>query len=245
MKPLERKAYGSIPHLPKSRLGPGDHYIHPGQEVILTEKPRDRHDRIIVTEKLDGSCVAVARKDGQLLALARSGYLAQTSPYQHLQHFAVWVRQNEARFCHLDEGERLCGEWISMAHGTLYGPPMTTPFVPFDLMVKDKRLPTDQMREVSAKADLRHAHVISDGPPFSVDASLKAIADGGFHGAMDSVEGCVWRCERRCEFDFIAKFVRHDKQDGKYFEQISGQPPIWFWRPPPTPPSLMDAAGPL
>jgi hypothetical protein len=230
MKPLEQKAYGSIPHLPKSRLGPGDHFIHPGQQTILTEKPRDRHDRIIVTEKLDGSCVAVARKDGQLLALAKSGYLAQTSPYEHLQHFAVWVRQNEGRFVSLEEGERLCGEWISMAHGTIYAN-IPVPFVPFDLMAKGKRFPVDQMLHVAGKCDLTPAAIISAGPPMSVEDAIAAIKDGGFHGAQEDVEGCVWRCERKGEFDFIAKFVRHEKQDGKYFEQFTGQPPIWFWRP--------------
>lgn len=229
-KPLGRKAYGSIPHLPKSRLGPGDHFIHPGQQVILTEAARDKHDRIIVTEKLDGSCVSVAKKDGQILAVARSGYLAQSSPYEHLQHFAVWVRQNEYRFARLGEGERLCGEWMSMAHGTIYGP-MADPFVPFDLMVEDRRLPIDAMLEASSLAGLRPAHIVHDGPPLSVPLAVAAIANGGFHGAVDEVEGCVWRCERRGEFDFIAKFVRHDKQDGKYFEQQTGRPPIWFWRP--------------
>lgn len=229
-KPLGRKAYGSIPHLPKSRLGPGDHFIHPGQQTILTEKARDRHDRIIVTEKLDGSCVSVAKIDGQILAVARSGYLAQSSPYEHLQHFAVWVGQNASRFASLTDGERLCGEWCSMAHGTIYAP-MRVPFVPFDLMAGEKRLPIDQMHDIAGKADLDPAKVISDGPPFSIPLAMAAIASGGFHGALDDVEGCVWRCERRGEFDFIAKFVRHEKQDGKYFEQFTGKPPIWFWHP--------------
>lgn len=230
MKPLGRKAYGSIPHLPKSRLGPGDHFIHPGQQTILTEKVRDRHDRIIVTEKLDGACVSVCRKDGEIIAVARSGYLAQTSPHQHLQLFAAWVRDNEDRFFALEEGERLCGEWMAMAHGTIYEP-FDEPFIPFDLMAQDKRLPFDQMMEVAASADLTPAAVISDGDPMTVEDAVAVIEDGGFHGAIDAVEGCVWRCERRGEFDFIAKFVRHEKQDGKYFEQITGQPPIWLWRP--------------
>lgn len=229
-KPLGRKAYGSIPHLPKSRIGPGDHFCHAGQQAILTEKARDRHDRIIVTEKLDGSNVAVARVEGQIVALGRSGYLAQTSPHEHLQHFAVWVRQNHDRFDRLQDGERLCGEWITMAHGTIYKP-MVVPFVPFDLMTGEKRLPHDLMHEVAAASGLLPAHVISDGPPLSIEAALAAIAEGGFHGAEDGVEGCVWRCERQGEFDFIAKFVRHDKQDGKYFARFTGNPPIYFWRP--------------
>ena len=66
-KPLGRKAYGSIPHLPNSRIGPGDHKCHEGQERIATVKSRNKHDVIIVQEKLDGSNVAVALKDGIIL----------------------------------------------------------------------------------------------------------------------------------------------------------------------------------
>lgn len=77
-KPLGRKAYGSIGHLPGSRLGPGDHHVHAGQGRICTLVARDRHDQIIVTEKVDGSCCAVAKVEGQILALGRAGYPAQT-----------------------------------------------------------------------------------------------------------------------------------------------------------------------
>jgi len=56
-KPLGRKSYGSIPHLPGSRLGPGDYHAHEGQARIATEKARDKHDKIYVQEKLDGSNV--------------------------------------------------------------------------------------------------------------------------------------------------------------------------------------------
>ena len=44
-KPLGGKAYGSIPHLIGSRVGPGDHHCHEGQARIATEKVRDKHDR--------------------------------------------------------------------------------------------------------------------------------------------------------------------------------------------------------
>ncbi|HYF69139.1 MAG TPA: hypothetical protein VD884_13440, partial [Ohtaekwangia sp.] len=59
MKPLGGKSYGSIPHFYGSRLGPADHHCSPGQQVIATEKKRDRHDYIIVQEKLDGGNVGV------------------------------------------------------------------------------------------------------------------------------------------------------------------------------------------
>ena len=44
VKPFGRLSYGSIPHLPGSRLGSGDHHITEGQARILTVKTRDKHD---------------------------------------------------------------------------------------------------------------------------------------------------------------------------------------------------------
>jgi len=38
-KPLGIKSYGSIPHLPGSRIGIGDHKCHEGQERIATKGP--------------------------------------------------------------------------------------------------------------------------------------------------------------------------------------------------------------
>jgi hypothetical protein len=63
-KPLGIKNYGHIAHLPGSRMGPGDHKCHTGQERIATRQTRDRHDLVIVQEKLDGSNVGVARSTG-------------------------------------------------------------------------------------------------------------------------------------------------------------------------------------
>jgi ATP-dependent RNA circularization protein (DNA/RNA ligase family) len=111
VKPLGQKAYGSIPHLPYSRLGTGDHHIDQGQALIATKKPRDRNDLIIVQEKLDGSNCSVAKVKGQILALGRSGHLAETSPYAQHQLFAKWVKANEERFDKLlNENERVAGE---------------------------------------------------------------------------------------------------------------------------------------
>lgn len=44
MKPLNRKNYGSIPHLSNSKLGIGDHFVNQGPERISTEKKRDKHN---------------------------------------------------------------------------------------------------------------------------------------------------------------------------------------------------------
>jgi hypothetical protein len=229
VKPLGRKAYGSIPHLPGSRLGPGDWSIHVGQEAICLTKARDRHDRVIVTEKLDGSNVAVARIGGDVLAVTRAGYLASDSPYPQHHHFGAWVDLNAGRFlAALNDGERLNGEWLALAHGTRYALPHE-PFVVFDAMREAERLPWDEIVGRCAMGAFTHARVLSDGPPVSVEDILPILMVSG-HGALDPVEGAVWRVERHGQFDFNAKWVRPDKVDGKYLTDISGHPEVWHWR---------------
>ena len=231
MKPLGRKNYGSIGHLPTSRLGPGDHRITDGQCRIATEKCRDRHDVVIVQEKLDGSNVGVAKlDDGSIVALGRSGYLAQTSPYEQHQLFADWVRQNVDRFDFLTPGERLCGEWLAQAHGTVYTL-AHEPFVAFDLMIGETRANFATFSQRVAAAGFTMPHLVSVGPPRKIQDVMDALGQHGFHGADDDVEGAVWRIERQGVVDFLCKYVRPDKVDGKYLTEISGQPPVWNWRP--------------
>lgn len=223
MKPLGHKAYGSIPHLPGSRLGPGDHHCSPGQAVIACEKPRDRHDIIIVQEKLDGSNVSVAKIDGKCIALTRAGYTAESSP--HLQHhiFAKWVTLNYDRFYSvLKEGERLCGEWLAMAHGTKYAL-IHEPFVVFDLMVGHIRVLYSDFLQIIVPGGFTTPQLLHMGGPFSVENAIDKITTSG-HGAIDPVEGAIWRVERKGTVDFLVKYVRPDKEDGKYFEEITGKP---------------------
>ncbi len=102
-KPLGRKNYGHIPHLPGSRMGPGDHKCHEGQTRIVTAKARDKNDEIFVQEKLDGSNVGVARIGDVLHALGRSGYAAASSPHEQQRHFSDW------RMPTLSTSWRCCG----------------------------------------------------------------------------------------------------------------------------------------
>lgn len=227
-KPLGGKAYGSIAHLPGSRLGLGDHHCHEGQAVIATAKARDRHDRIIVTEKLDGSNVCVANVGGAIMALTRAGYLARTSPFPMHHAFADWVMARD--WSKLPRDHRLSGEWMHTAHGTLYQDP--DPLIAFDVIGPDgKRLAHDEARQVMQSCGVVGAHVLSDGLPMSIDQAMAAIGVTGFHGATEQVEGAVWRVERKGVFDFMAKFVRNDKQDGKYLETMTGNDPIVMVRP--------------
>lgn len=231
-KPLGRKAYGSIPHLPGSRMGPGDHHCSPGQAAIACQKVRDKNDAVIVQEKLDGSCVSVAcLEDGSIVALGRSGYLAQTSPYPQHQLFADWVRKNEGRFVSvLGPGDRVVGEWLAQAHGTRYGL-IHEPFVAFDIMREDARANYASVQRQLLPGGFVLPALLHIGP-CTIERAMGIIAGDGFHGALEAVEGVVWRVERNGEVDFLAKYVRPDKQDGCYLPQkgTSGGE-IWNWRP--------------
>lgn len=239
-KPLGHKAYGSIAHLPTSRLGKGDHSIHSGQARICCERTRDRHDLVIVTEKLDGCCTAVARIGDQIIALGRAGWPASTSPYEMHHLFDSWVRQRESLFRSLlNDGERLVGEWLAQAHGTRYDLPHE-PWVVFDLMREHSRA---IMAEVVGRinltgCDLWHASLMPKPIGHTGAISIASVRQWldrgnghGGHGAIDPVEGAVWRVERKGKVDFLAKWVRPDKVDGRYLPEVSGGEAVWNWRP--------------
>jgi hypothetical protein len=236
-KPLGRKNYGSIGHLPNSRLGLGDHCVTEGQARIATIKTRDKHDRVIVQEKLDGSNVGVGRLGDAIIALGRAGYRAESSPFEQHKKFASWANDNEKRFLDiLDDGERIVGEWILQAHGTKYAL-RHEPFVAFDLMVGSERMPFGQFMD-----RVRHLFVvpaiIETNKPITVHEALRRLGEFGFHGALDPVKGAVWRVERhvktssssserKWKVDFLTKFVQPDKIDGKYFPEKEGGQAIW------------------
>ena len=228
-KPLGRKAYGSIPHLPNSRIGPGDHKCHEGQERIATVKSRNKHDVIIVQEKLDGSNVAVALKDGIILPLSRAGYLANTSHYRHHLMFWNWVYENEERFRNvLNEGEQISGEWLAQAHGTRYEL-KHEPFVVFDIFDENRKRYAWNIVLEKLSTNFVIPHCIHCGNPMSIDDVMLLLGKYGYHGALDEIEGAVWRIENRGKFDFMVKYVRPNKVDGLYLEVMEGET-YWNWK---------------
>src|SRR5690606_19498045 len=128
-------------------LGRGDYFIHEGQARILTGGTRDRHDRICVQEKLDGSNCALANIDGQLVPLTRAGYTATSSRFEQHQLFAHWARVNAWRFAFLQPGQRVVGEWLAQAHSVRYEVDDVGVFAAFDLMVGHERAPYDRFVE--------------------------------------------------------------------------------------------------
>lgn len=222
-------------------MGPGDHKCTEGQARIATEKKRDKHDHIICQEKVDGSNVGVAKVNGEILAIGRAGYLANTSPFIQHHLFHAWVESQKTRFAELlDEGERLCGEWLAQAHGTRYKL-QHEPFVAFDLMVETRRAVYYDFIGRVQEFNFTTPHVLYKGDPFSIENALESIKISG-HGAIDPIEGAVWRVhrnrlknkhtkERIWVVDFLVKYVRPDKVDGLYLPEISGMDPVWNWYP--------------
>lgn len=229
-KPLGRKAYGSIPHLPGSRTGPGDYTITEGQARIATVKTRDRHDTVIVQEKLDGSNVSVAKtKEFGIIPITRSGYTALSSPYEQHHLFHLWVYKNYKMFDDLlEEGERICGEWLAQAHGTRYEL-SHQPFVPFDIFdTTNKRINFNSFKERVISTCMIWPQVLYIGNAIPIKDALSILKDHGYHGAIDKAEGLIYRVERNGIVDFLAKYVRPDKIDGKYLPEKNGlNRPIW------------------
>ena len=214
MKPLNRKNYGSIPHLSNSKLGEMDYFIHEGQERILTEKKRDKHDNILVFEKYDGSNVGVGKKDGNIFALTRSGYEASTSQYKQHHEFAKWVNERKDMFDSLlKEGERVTGEWLLQAHGLMYKIE-NDPILFFDYFNSNNER---QSFEVLEQMGLPLPRLLHKGDSVSVD-ELKPILNLKTDSIMsvEAPEGLVYRVERKGKVDFLAKWVRQDFEAGKY-----------------------------
>jgi len=224
-KPLGYKSYGSIPHLIGSRLGEGDHHAEQGQCRIATERLRDKHDFIIVQEKLDGGNVGIAKHQGKIIAITRAGYKAETSPYKTHHAFAEYVRRNYKRFDELlNEGERICGEWMLTAVGTLYDLPHE-PFVAFDLFNGKNRYNHYETNARLAYSHIPRPQVLSIGQPLPIETALELI-NVSAHGAKEPVEGAIWRVERRNIVDFLVKYVKPEKVDGKYLKEdiVNGMP---------------------
>jgi len=214
-KPLGRKNYGSIPHLQDSRLGPTESHIEEGQERIATKEVRDRWDLVIVQEKLDGSNVGVAKINGEIVALTRAGYAVSTSPYNQHHKFGQYVEREKKRFDGLlDEGDRVVGEWLLVAHGTMYD--LThEPFVPFDIMREAVRINYHNFLQRVSLYEFPTPNLLHMGGGLTIKLFEKLIG-AGKHGA-ERVEGGIWRVERKGIVDFLCKYVRRDKEDGKYF----------------------------
>jgi hypothetical protein len=226
-RPLGHKTYAKIPHLPGSRTGPSDRVAAANLSRRFTHQAQPG-DELVVREKLDGSCVAVALKHGQVLALGREGWRAEESDNPGRRLFARWVASHAARFgALLREGEWLVGEWLALAHATRYQL-RHEPFVVFDLVTSAGALGTDAL-DARLGGTCARPHLLHRGGPITVAEVDARLGEWGHHGALDRAEGAVWRLERAGLVLSRAKFVRPGKVDGCYLPENSGKSALWNW----------------
>lgn len=229
MRPLNRKNYGSIPHLSTSKLGTGDHFIEKGQERILTEKVRDKHDEVLVFEKYDGSNVGIGKIDNRIVALTRSGYTAKTSPYKQHHLFSDWVYKNIIKWMDiLENGERITGEWLAQAHGLKYNIEVE-PIVFFDhFNSENQRSQFDYLGELAIMYGLQLPRMLHRGKAIATNELLPTL-NTGTEGicSIEKPEGMVYRVERKGKVDFLAKWVRSDFEAGKYIIDREESELIW------------------
>ena len=72
-------------------------------------------------------------------------------------------------------------------------------------------------------------NLIHIGQSLSIEKALKKIEVSG-HGAVDEVEGVIYRVERNDRVDFLTKFVKQSKVDGKYLPENNNGQTIWNWK---------------
>ncbi len=231
-KPLGRKAYGSIPHLPGSKYGNReDKGVQPGMAKYFLETPV-KGDIVYVTEKLDGCCVSVARLDNTLVPLTRSGLPCVDSKFEHHRLFAKWVEDNKQIFLDLlSDGERVVGEWLALAHGTKYNLVGRSPFAAFDLMVEDRRESYTRFFGRCMNAGVPTVPLIHTGGPVSIECVIAKLGPFGYYGA-ERPEGAVWRIERGGRFMAIAKYVCPYTNPGCMLPEYNGSGAnIWNWHP--------------
>ena len=106
-------------------------------------------------------------------------------------------------------------------------------------MREQRRATYEEFSDRIHRFDFCRPHCIHQGTPLSVSRALQLLGEFGHHGALDPVEGAVWRVERnrqvhpgrsnvrRWEVHFLVKYVRPDKRDGCYLPEISGEAPVW------------------
>ena len=185
---------------------------------MLTKKSRDWQDLVIVTEKIDGSNVGVVRKNGVLQSISRAGYDVLTSPYEQHHLFSKFAGDNISMFSWLPEGWRICGEWCVKTHGTIYDLTNESPFVAFDIFDENnKRLNYLQFYSYCVLNGIAQVTLLHIGQPIPLKHAIKLL-DNGHYGNPEKPEGVVYRMERNYKVDFLAKWVRSDKEDGKYMK---------------------------
>ncbi|MBK9033010.1 MAG: hypothetical protein IPL61_17360 [Myxococcales bacterium] len=221
------RLYARIPHLPGSRVGPAERYAGPAFIARVTAAATE-DDRVIVTEKLDGSCVALVGTAAGVEARGRDGGLCAASRNDGRRAFAAWATARSAVLAvHLAPGERLMIEWLALAHGTRYALPHGPAVVIDGFAADGARWGFDDVRARATALALPTPTVLHDGGALAVDLALARLGAHGHHGAIDPAEGVMYRLEQRARVRGLAKLVRPGKVDGSYLADHTRGEHVW------------------
>lgn len=233
-KELKGKIFGSIGHLPGSKTGPSDSTINEGEAEYFTKRLARKSDKIIVSEKMDGSCVGVYRKDyTTLVPLIRAGYKAEESHRDFLTDFADFCHVEMEDDLHkiLDVGEWLVGEWCQQPHGTKYEFHKKNLigerdyFYPFAIFKGDRYSTAYEYEYAYVKDRVEGKlpmalEIAADGEPVTINEAHIVLLTQATPYRLDPAEGAVWRWERDGKVMKRAKWVRSTYEAGKYWDGV-------------------------
>jgi len=202
------KAFASIQHLPGSKLIDAEDKLLGAEQVKwLTQRRRTNADMVIITEKVDGMNAAVLRRGDFLHPLIRKGYDCRANPLPWINAFANFVDEHALRFLSvLEDGERICGEWMVKTHTLTYKLPHE-PFVAFDIIKDAERLPYLKFKERASAGGFITAGLVNMGEAMPPEMALGLLGDG-YHGVVGKPEGLIYRYEdSHSRFICSGKFV--------------------------------------
>lgn len=206
------KNFGSISHLPGSKMiDIQDKLLGKQETEWMTDRRKNRAtDIVIVTEKVDGMNAGVLKKDGLLYPIMRYGYDVRTSNVAWIRGFARFVEDRQERFWNLlNDGERICGEWILKTH-TLRYDLKHEPFVAFDIIdSNNNRDPYVKFIYRAKQYDFTTAGLVHIGEAMPSSMAIQLIGEGYHHVVGDRPEGVVYRYESNGRFICCGKFVSH------------------------------------
>lgn len=244
MKPLNQKPYHSIGHIQSSQLGEKDHLIKREQERIALTDLGDNGQtlklKVACTIKKDGTNVAIAKLNHQLVPLVRSGERAESSPYLQHRLFATWMFQPEIYhwfYAFLNEGEWVSGEWLAQAHGIIYQL-KAPPFYLFDLSQNGEKILYNKLVERFYSFDHPPCCLATilhdDFSPYPLKDALKDLAvftnqesnSYPLKREQETEEGLIWRVESHFENKvlWLCKYVNPHHKTGQY---LLNEFPVW------------------
>jgi len=189
------KSFATVQHLLGSKMIDAEDKLLGSEQIKwLTQRRRVSADMVIVTEKVDGMNAAVLRRGNLLHPLIKKGYDCRANPLPWINAFANFVEENDARFLSvLEDGERICGEWMVKTHTLSYKLPHE-PFIAFDIIKDSERMPYLSFRERVASGNFIVAGLVHMGEAIPPNMALQLLQDG-YHGVIGEPEGVVYRYE--------------------------------------------------